>query len=111
MDTSYATRIQDVQQWLGINNRQLAHALGTDTVTLSRWKQGTIPRHKSRRPIEALFAIYQQIHQELPDETQRKQWLAARISRLGGLTRLNIILAGRTDRLAEDMNSLRVVDV
>ena len=98
-DMSPAQAIAEIKRDLAIKSSDLAQALGVDTRTLDRWEKGRVyPQQAGRARLAALLDLAQNVSEFFATPEDAQGWLRDQNRYLGGLTSLEAIRAGRTDR-------------
>jgi DNA-binding transcriptional regulator YiaG len=94
-----------LQADLGLSAQDLATILGISLRTLGRWRSGMyiLPQGETRKRLEDLLALRQRVHETVREDATR-EWLNTRRSYLGNLTPVEVIRAGRADRVLELLN-------
>lgn len=98
-DMSPAQAIAEIKRDLALKSSELAQALGVDTRTLDRWEKGQVyPQQEGRERLGALLDLAQNVRAFFATAEDAQGWLRDQNRYLGGLTPLEAIRAGRTDR-------------
>lgn len=97
------TSIDQLQRDLGLSPRELASALGISTRTLERWRSGIyiVPHGETRELLQDLMDLHQQLNETIVEGSDTSGWLNTRRAFLGNLTPIEVIRAGRADRVRE----------
>lgn len=98
-DVSPPQAIAEIKRDLAITSSDLAQALGVDTRTLDRWEKGRVyPQQEGRARLGALLDLAQNVREFFATPEDAHGWLRDQNRYLGGLTPLEAVRAGRTDR-------------
>ena len=96
-----------VERGLGLSRGELAGALGTSARTVERWRTGqTYPQHEARERLAELVAVEVHLGETFDDREAQGAWLRLGNPYLGGLTPLEVVRAGRADRVEAALEAL-----
>lgn len=96
-----------IQSVLGVTDDELAQALDADRRTLRRWRAGAAyPQLMARQRLAALLALEQQLAETFTNTDAVRRWFHAPSRYLGGITPLEAVRAGRTDRVEAALGAL-----
>ncbi len=85
---------------LGVDNRVLAGAMQTDESAVKRWLAGAhYPQRDSRARLDALIALRDHVMDTFDALEAAKAWMHTDNRYLGWLSLVNVLLAGRIDRV------------
>jgi len=99
--------VEAVERGLGLSRGELAGALGTSARTVERWRTGqTYPQHEARERLAELVAVEVHLGETFDDREAQRAWLRLDNPYLGGLTPLEVVRAGRTDRVEAALEAL-----
>lgn len=99
--------IERLEEGLGLGPAELAGALGTSARTVERWRAGsTYPQRGARERLAGLVALEGRLAGTFADGGAARSWLQAPLPYLGGLTPLEALRAGRTDRVEAALEAL-----
>jgi putative toxin-antitoxin system antitoxin component (TIGR02293 family) len=100
--------IGKLQRQLGLSSGELAAPIGVSARTLERWRSGiyVVPQGETKRRLQNLFDLQQQLHDVIADDSETREWLSTRRAFLGNLTPIEVIRAGRADRVQELLTSI-----
>jgi uncharacterized protein (DUF2384 family) len=99
--------VETVEGGLGLGRGELASALGASARTIERWRAGqTYPQHEARERLAELVAVEAHLVETFDDPESRCAWLRSGNPYLGGLTPLEVVRAGRTDRVEAALEAL-----
>ncbi len=99
--------VETVEGGLGLGRREIAGALGSSTRTVERWRAGrTYPQHEARERLAELVALRVHLGETFDDPESGRAWLRSGNPYLGGLTPLEVLRAGRPDRVRAALEAL-----
>jgi hypothetical protein len=100
--------ISELQDEFGLTTGELAASIGVSSRTLERWRSGiyAVPTGDTNARLQALFALREQLRETLDQHTDRREWLTTRRAFLGNLTPIEVIRAGRADRVSELLTAI-----
>jgi uncharacterized protein (DUF2384 family) len=99
--------VETVEGGLGLGRGELASALGASARTIERWRAGqTYPQHGARERLAELVDVEAHLVETFDDPESRRGWLLSANPYLGGLTPLEVVRAGRTDRVEAALEAL-----
>jgi DNA-binding transcriptional regulator YiaG len=99
--------IETLEGGLGLGGGELAGALGASVRTVERWRTGqTYPQHESRERLADLVAVEHRLGETFANPEAGRAWLHSSNPYLGGLTPLEALLAGRSDRVEAALEAL-----
>lgn len=107
MDALGPLAIQSAHRVLGLSYGDIAHAVGTDEETLSRWLQGERPATAHQHRLHCLNALVREIQKTMRPETVR-DWLHRPLPAFDGATAYELILSGRCEGLLSMLGSLNM---
>lgn len=91
--------IGEIKGGLAIKSSDLAQSLGVDTRTVDRWVKGQVyPQQEGRERLDALLDLARNVGAFFATPEDAHAWLRDQNRYLSGLTPLEAIRAGRTDR-------------
>jgi hypothetical protein len=92
---------------LGLSVRDIAAALGIDARAVERWRStDTLPQRETRQRWNQLLAVIEHLEDTFKIPEARRTWLHSPSDYLGGLTRAEVLCAGRFDRVEADLVAL-----
>ncbi len=92
---------------LGISYDDLAHVVGTDRKTVSRWLAGeSFPQPANRAALDALEALVVRLDDTFDGPEGVRLWLRSRSGYFGGLCPLDALLRGRIDAVSAALDAL-----
>lgn len=95
-----------LQSELELTHRDLAGALDVDRRTLDRWASGqSHPQHEARARLAALLGLRERLLASFGDPALAREWLNAPSVYLGHLTPLEVLRAGRLDRVDANLEA------
>ncbi|MBA2450668.1 MAG: helix-turn-helix transcriptional regulator [Chloroflexi bacterium] len=98
--------LQLLKSDLGLTARDLAGALAVDRRTLDRWTTGrTHPQHEARARLAALLGLRERLLASLGGLEFAREWLKTPSLYLGHLTPLEVLRAGRPDRVEANLEA------
>jgi uncharacterized protein (DUF2384 family) len=107
LETSPARAIEQISAELVLTDRDLARILDADARTLSRWRRGShYPQTETRRRLAALLALERRLAEGFTTPEARRDWLHAPSRYLGGLAPVEVLRAGRIDRVEDALEAL-----
>lgn len=99
--------LTEMMDELGLTAYDIAAALNVDPRAVNRWRNdGSVPQREIRPRVAALLAFVDHLHNTFKSAGARRTWLESRSRYLGGLTRAEVIRAGRIDRVEADLIGL-----
>src|SRR5215210_8496393 len=99
--------VETVEGGLGLSRGEIAGALGASARTVERWRTGqTYPQHEARERLAELVAVEVHLSETFGDREARRAWLHSGNPYLGGLTPLEVLRVGRTDRAEAALEAL-----
>jgi len=99
--------VETVEGGLGLSRSELAGALGASARTVERWRAGqTYPQHEARERLAELVGVEAHLVETFDDPESGSAWLRSANPYLGGLTPLEVVRAGRTDRVEAALEAL-----
>ncbi len=99
VDTGPAAAIKQVRDGLGMSTSDVAQALNVEARTVDRWEKGlAYPQQEGRQRLAALLDLARAATDFFAASADVHGWLRDPNRYLGGLTPLEAIRAGRTDR-------------
>ena len=99
--------VETVEGGLGLSRSELAGALGASARTVERWRAGqTYPQHEARERLAELVGVEAHLVETFDDPESGRAWLRSANPYLGGLTPLEVVRAGRTDRVEAALEAL-----
>src|SRR5215210_8725788 len=100
LDVTPARAVERLEAGIGLGRGELAGILGASTRTVERWRNGqTYPQHEARERLAGLIALERHLGETFDDKEAAGSWLRAGNPYLGGLTPLEVLRAGRPDRV------------
>ena len=107
LQTTPERAIEALEEGLGLGGGEIASALGASARTVERWRAGqTYPQHGARERLAGLLAVEEHLGETFEDRVARHAWLRSASPYLGGLTPLEVIRAGRADRVGAALEAL-----
>ena len=104
---SPAEALSRLQQDLGLSDGDLAAALTVSSRSLERWRVGaTYPQHEGRARLVQLLALHDDLIAGFGDAEAARTWLRTPNHYLGQLTPIEVVRAGRLDRVAAALLAL-----
>jgi transcriptional regulator with XRE-family HTH domain len=106
LDVAPRRAILDLEEHLGLTPEIMASALGVEKRSIARWRSGTeYPRAKSRAALSTLHELHDRpLYTFTPRDAQ--DWLRENNEYLAGLTPLEVLQAGRVDRVTAALEAL-----
>ena len=99
--------VETVEGGLGLSRGEIAGALGASARTVERWRTGqTYPQHEARERLAELVAVEVHLGETFDDPESGRAWLRSGNPYLGGLTPLEVVRAGRADRVQAALEAL-----
>lgn len=99
LDVSPARAIKRVKQQLALASGDIAQGLHVEARTIDRWERGAVyPQQEGRERLAALLDLPEHASAFFATPADAQGWLRDPNNDLGGLTPLEAIRAGRTDR-------------
>lgn len=86
--------VESARRVLGLSDRNLARAVGTDEATLGAWLQGSWPTATYLQRLEALDVLVREIEETMPPDVVG-DWLHRPLPAHGGATAHMMIVDGR----------------
>lgn len=107
LETTPGRAIEAVEGGLGLGRAELAAALGASARTVERWRAGrTYPQHEARERLADLVSLERRLGETFADPEAGRAWLRSGNPYLGGLTPLEVLRAGRPDRVEAGLEAL-----
>ncbi len=98
---------EQLESDLGLTNGDLARVMDSSTRTIERWRMGqAYPQNVMRRRLAALVALHHHLLETFATAAASRTWLRQSSHYLGGLTPLEVLQAGRLDRVEAALESL-----
>ncbi len=99
--------VEQLVDQLDLTPADVARSLNVDVRTLARWRSGTTyPQHEGRERLAALLALNHRLRESFQSIEAARQWLRDPSRYLGGLTPVEALRAGRTDRVEAALEAL-----
>jgi transcriptional regulator with XRE-family HTH domain len=107
IDIGQRSPIERLREDFGIDERDLARALGVDRRTLARWASGdTYPRHGSRDRLRKLVALHARLWETWRTAEDARRWLHRSSPFLGDMAPIDAVRAGRFDRVEAALEAI-----
>lgn len=107
LETTPGHAVEMLEGGLGLRKGELAGAVGASARTVERWRTGqTYPQHEARQRLAELVAVEGHLGETFDDRDARRAWLRSGNPYLGGLTPLEVLRAGRPDRVQAALEAL-----
>jgi uncharacterized protein (DUF2384 family) len=107
LEMTPGSAVERVEGGLGLGRGELAGALGVSTRTVERWRAGlTYPQHEARERLAELVAVEGHLEETFGDPESGRAWLRSGNPYLGGLTPVEVMRAGRADRVEAALEAL-----
>lgn len=107
LETTPGRAVETLEEGLGLGRGEIARALGASVRTVERWRAGqTYPQHGARERLAELLAVEAHLEETFGDPKARREWLRSASPYLGGLTPIEVIRAGRADRVRAALEAL-----
>lgn len=105
LNTTPEKAIAELETRLGIEEREIALALGISTRSLNRWSSGeTHPQRESRMRLARLLTLAERLEEAFGENAN--EWLESDSRYLGGLKPIEALRAGRIDRVEDALEAL-----
>lgn len=99
--------IDDLMASLGISKHILAAALNTQARSIDRWRRGeNIPQTEQRKRLDELVWLKNHLYRTFADEPSVHLWMQTSSRYLGGLKPVEVMRAGRIDRIEAALMAL-----
>jgi hypothetical protein len=99
--------LDDLENDLGFTPAIVASALNANERTVARWrKDGNYPQHESRRRLASLQALHAHLLETFKSQEIARHWLSSSNAFFGGLAPLDVIRAGRVDRVSAALEAI-----
>lgn len=107
LEMTPAQTVGMLEEDLGLSTAELANALGLSARTLERWRAGeTHPQREARGRLAALAVLHRRLRETFDSPEATRLWLRTSSSYLGGLTPVEVLRAGRPDRIEAALEAL-----
>jgi len=107
VDVSLGSAIRQLEDDLGLDDYALAQALRVDRRTLTRWISGeTYPRQEGRDRLHALATLHARLGETWKTVGAARRWLHRRSPYLGHAEPVDMIRAGRFDRVEAALEAI-----
>lgn len=107
LDMAPGRAVERLEVDLGLSVGELSAALGTSARTIERWRAGeTHPQRDARVRLAALVALDGRLRETFDTPEAVRSWLRAASPYLGGLTPVEVLRAGRPDRVEAALEAL-----
>jgi putative toxin-antitoxin system antitoxin component (TIGR02293 family) len=107
LEIAPAVAVEHIERGIGLNDTELATALGSSPKTVERWRSGqTYPQHEARERLARLLALVDRLRETFDDADAARTWLRTESFYLGGLTPAEVLYAGRPDRVEAALEAL-----
>ena len=107
LEMTPAQAVGRLEKGLGLSTVELATALGISARTLERWRAGeTHPQRGARVRLAALVGLDRRLQETFDTPVAVRSWLRAGSPYLGGLTPVEVLRAGRPDRVEAALEAL-----
>ena len=102
-----APELDALRDDLGLSAQELASALGVSARTLERWRMGgfSMSRNESGQRLAHLVQLRDRIFESVREDAV-PEWLSTRRRYLGDLTPIEVIRAGRPDRVMDLLTAI-----
>src|SRR5438034_7568539 len=91
---------EELQSTLGVSASDLAYALKVDSRTVERWSSGkSYPQHQARQQLAILRSIFRHVRATFTDPETARDWFHSPQRYLGWLSPIEVMRAGRFDRI------------
>lgn len=99
--------IEQLEVDLGLSSGDLARILDSSPRTIDRWRLGqAYPQNAMRRRLAGLVALHHHLLETFATPGTSRTWLRQTSHFLGGLTPLEVLKAGRPDRVEAALEAL-----
>jgi uncharacterized protein (DUF2384 family) len=99
--------VERLEEDLGLSVGELSAALGASARSIERWRDGgTHPQRGARGRLAALVALDRRLLGTFDGPEAARAWLRAPSPYLGGLTPVEVLRAGRPDRVEAAIEAL-----
>jgi transcriptional regulator with XRE-family HTH domain len=99
--------VDEAHQVLGLTYKQVASALKADESTLQRWRTGiSEPSPVFLTRLESLGELVTEIRKTFRKGDGARRWLATEAPAFGGQRPLELLLAGRIERVTSALQAL-----
>ena len=99
--------LEQLETQFGLSSGQLATAVGTTSRTLDRWRTGeSFPQREARHRLDHLIALSERLDETFATPESVLAWLRANSTYLGGLKPVEVLQAGRVDRVLAAIEAL-----
>jgi transcriptional regulator with XRE-family HTH domain len=107
LDVAPGRAVEMLEQGLGLSRGELAGFLGASARTVERWRTGrTYPQHEMRERLAGLIDLERHLGETFDDTEAVRSWMRSGNPYLGGLTPLEVLHAGRPDRVRAALEAL-----
>jgi uncharacterized protein (DUF2384 family) len=107
LDMAPGRAVERLEEDLDLSAGELSAALGTSARTIDRWRTGeTHPQREARVRLAALLALDRRLQETFDTPDAARSWLRAGSPYLGGLTPVEVLRAGRPDRVEAALEAL-----
>lgn len=106
-DTTPKQALVQIQERLGLTDKDLEAALDVTGRTLDRWRQGAAyPQRDARQRMNELLSLSDALADNFDAPEAIRAWMHAESRYLGGLTPAEAVRAGRIDRVLLALQAL-----
>ena len=99
--------VERLEVGIGLGRGELAGILGASARTVERWRTGqTYPQHEMRERLAGLIDLERHLGETFGDTEAVRSWLRTHNPYLGDLTPLEVLRAGRPDRVRAALEAL-----
>lgn len=96
-----------IEAEFGLSQDQLATTIGTTPRTLERWRLGeSFPQRESRQRLDSLVALGARLRETFSSPGAISLWLHTNSTYLGRLRPVDVLRAGRIDRVDAALEAL-----
>lgn len=97
----------NVREVFGMSIDEMSQMLGSDVRSIKRWEAGeTYPQKEMRQKLTALFALELHLKQTFKTPEAIRIWLRHESPFFGEMTALDVLRAGRLDRVEAALEAL-----
>lgn len=100
--------ITDLQESLGISKDILAKAVDVSPRTVDRWcaDDGSYPQREPRKRLDALLRLKEHLQKTFSNSEAIRLWMRSHNRYLAGMTPIEVLKAGRIDRVEAALTAL-----
>lgn len=107
LDMTPGQAVERLEEDLGLSAGELSAALGASARSIERWRDGlTHPQREARGRLAALIALDRHLLETFDSPEAARTWLRVSHPYVGGLTPVEVLRAGRPDRVEAALEAL-----